>query len=65
MSTAAPGARPPPWTPLDAIDAAIAERLLAAALGSGGDYADLVLRVPLGRRLRASRRGACGRSGAA
>jgi len=28
-------------TPLDAIDAAIAERLLSAALGSGGDYADL------------------------
>ena len=28
-------------TPLDAIDAALAERLLSAALGSGGDYADL------------------------
>ena len=28
-------------TPLDVIDAAIAERLLSAALGSGGDYADL------------------------
>ena len=28
-------------SPLAAIDAAIAERLLAAALGSGGDYADL------------------------
>jgi TldD protein len=28
-------------TPLDPIDAAIAGRLLAAALGSGGDYADL------------------------
>ena len=28
-------------TPLEEIDAAIAERLLAAALGSGGDYADL------------------------
>ena len=28
-------------TPLDAIDAVIAERLLSAALGSGGDYADL------------------------
>src|SRR4051794_33532047 len=28
-------------SPLDAIDAATAERLLAAALGSGGDYADL------------------------
>src|SRR3954469_25464755 len=27
--------------PLDAIDAATAERLLSAALGSGGDYADL------------------------
>ena len=31
----------PVTTPLDAIDAAIAERLLSAALGSGGDYADL------------------------
>ena len=30
-----------PTSPLDAIDAALAERLLAAALGSGGDYADL------------------------
>src|ERR1700709_1360343 len=28
-------------SPLDQIDAAIAERLLGAALGSGGDYADL------------------------
>jgi hypothetical protein len=28
-------------SPLDAIDAALAERLLAAALSSGGDYADL------------------------
>jgi len=28
-------------SPLDAIDAATAERLLSAALGSGGDYADL------------------------
>src|SRR4051795_1502783 len=28
-------------SPLDAIDAATAERLLGAALGSGGDYADL------------------------
>ncbi|HEY4395217.1 MAG TPA: metallopeptidase TldD-related protein, partial [Polyangia bacterium] len=28
-------------SPLDGIDAALAERLLAAALGSGGDYADL------------------------
>src|SRR6185369_10858551 len=28
-------------SPLEQIDAAIAERLLAAALGSGGDYADL------------------------
>jgi TldD protein len=28
-------------TPLDGIDASIAERLLAVALGSGGDYADL------------------------
>ena len=30
-----------PLSPLDAIDAALAERLLAAALSSGGDYADL------------------------
>jgi TldD protein len=30
-----------PSSPLDAIDAALAERLLGAALGSGGDYADL------------------------
>ena len=30
-----------PVSPLDAIDAALAERLLAAALSSGGDYADL------------------------
>ena len=28
-------------SPIDAIDAALAERLLAAALSSGGDYADL------------------------
>jgi len=28
-------------TPIDQIDAAIAGRLLAAALESGGDYADL------------------------
>ncbi len=28
-------------SPLDSIDAALAERLLSAALGSGGDYADL------------------------
>src|SRR2546423_7787813 len=28
-------------SPLDAIDARAAERLLSAALGSGGDYADL------------------------
>src|SRR3954453_1156681 len=28
-------------SPLDAIDAATAERLISAALGSGGDYADL------------------------
>ena len=28
-------------SPLDGIDAAIAGRLIAAALGSGGDYADL------------------------
>ena len=28
-------------TPLDGIDAGLAERLLGAALGSGGDYADL------------------------
>src|SRR5947207_14102475 len=28
-------------SPLDAIDAATAERLLSAALSSGGDYADL------------------------
>ena len=28
-------------SPLDGIDAALAERLLGAALGSGGDYADL------------------------
>src|ERR687883_444636 len=28
-------------SPLEQIDVAIAERLLAAALGSGGDYADL------------------------
>jgi len=28
-------------SPLDGIDAVLAERLLAAALGSGGDYADL------------------------
>src|ERR671934_1034354 len=33
------GARLP--SPLDAIDAATAERLLSAALSSGGDYADL------------------------
>jgi TldD protein len=31
----------PAPTPLDQLDAAIAERLLAAALSSGGDYADL------------------------
>src|SRR3954470_18324548 len=36
---AAPAAGP--GSPLEQIDAAIAERLLAAALGSGGDYADL------------------------
>src|SRR5262245_64842340 len=30
-----------PTSPLDAIDAALAERLLSAALSSGGDYADL------------------------
>ncbi len=30
-----------PASPLDGIDAALAERLLAAALSSGGDYADL------------------------
>jgi TldD protein len=30
-----------PRSPLDAIDAVTAERLLSAALGSGGDYADL------------------------
>ena len=30
-----------PASPLDGIDAQLAERLLAAALGSGGDYADL------------------------
>src|SRR4051812_36029586 len=30
-----------PVTPLDAIDAAIAQRLLSAALSSGGDHADL------------------------
>ena len=30
-----------PASPLDAIDAALAERLLSAALASGGDYADL------------------------
>ena len=30
-----------PASPLDGIDAAIAERLLSAALSSGGDYADL------------------------
>jgi TldD protein len=30
-----------PASPLDAIDAKIAERLLATALGSGGEYADL------------------------
>ena len=30
-----------PVSPLDGIDAALAERLLAAALGSGADYADL------------------------
>ncbi len=38
MSTSVSGSRP---SPLDAIDAAMAERLLSAALGSGGDYADL------------------------
>jgi TldD protein len=32
---------PYPSTPLDAIDARIAERLLAVALASGGDHADL------------------------
>jgi TldD protein len=32
---------PGPRSPLDAIDAATAERLLSAALSSGGDYADL------------------------
>jgi TldD protein len=32
---------PAPASPLDGIDAAIAGRLIAAALGSGGDYADL------------------------
>jgi TldD protein len=31
----------PTGSPLDGIDAPLAERLLAAALGSGGDYADL------------------------
>jgi TldD protein len=31
----------PTVSPLDGIDAALAERLLAAALGSGGNYADL------------------------
>jgi TldD protein len=31
----------PVTSPLDGIDATIAERLLAVALGSGGDYADL------------------------
>jgi TldD protein len=31
----------PSVSPLDGIDAALAERLLAAALGSGGNYADL------------------------
>src|SRR3954470_23303890 len=36
---AAPAAGP--GSPLEQIDAAIAERLLAAALGAGGDYADL------------------------
>ena len=30
-----------PASPLDGIDAALAERLLSAALSSGGDYADL------------------------
>ncbi|HXU61593.1 MAG TPA: hypothetical protein VN962_07835, partial [Polyangia bacterium] len=39
MSAAAvEGAAP---SPLDAIDAGLAERLLAAALSSGGEYADL------------------------
>jgi TldD protein len=37
----AEGANVVPASPLDAIDAALAERLLAAALSSGGDYADL------------------------
>src|SRR5689334_20983690 len=31
----------PAASPLDAIDAALAQRLLGAALGSGGEYADL------------------------
>jgi TldD protein len=35
------GGLPGATSPLDAIDAALAQRLLSAALGSGGEYADL------------------------
>ena len=52
-------------SPLDGIDAAMAERLLAEALGSGGDYADLYFEYRVRRRLRASRKGGSARSGAA
>jgi TldD protein len=41
MSRVPTGAGGAVASPLDAIDAATAERLLSAALGSGGDYADL------------------------
>src|SRR5262245_6372026 len=37
-----------PGTPLDQIDVVVAERLLSAALGSGGDYADLYFEHPFG-----------------
>src|SRR3954464_13106905 len=40
VSGGAPALTRPP-SPLGQIDAAVAGRLLAAALGSGGDYADL------------------------
>ncbi len=41
MSSAPPGLAARAVSPLDAIDASVAERLLAAALAAGGDYADL------------------------
>ncbi len=40
-AAAPPDLVPPPSSPLDGIDVALAERLLGEALGSGGEYADL------------------------